>query len=284
MTDQPKNTTALPSDLRERCQRMQEITRQREEAAVMHFPFWPEEKRGTPNSFLRSALFAAVQSKDRVYMKESVLFSQQGITIKYTGEQLNQEDLDVWEAISHLARQHPLGNECSFTAYSILKALDLPVGGCQHQRLHSAIIRLTACAVEIRHEGRAYFGSLIESGVKDEVTSHYTISINKKLNRLFGDNGWTAIDWQQRLSLRRKPLAQALHAYFSSHERPYPVNVSTLQELTGSRNIQKASFKRQVKSALESMIKIGFLKNYDIQDDVVTVQRIQKVSRLNGQA
>jgi TrfA protein len=284
MDDQPSNTTIKSPELRERCRRMQEITRQREEAAVMHFPFWPEEKRGTPNSFLRSALFAAVQSKDRVYMKESVLFSQQGITIKYTGEQLNQEDLDVWEAISHLARQHPLGNECSFTAYSILKALDLPVGGCQHQRLHSAIIRLTACAVEIRHEGRVYFGSLIESGVKDEVTSHYTISINKKLNELFGNNGWTAIDWQQRLLLRRKPLAQALHAYFSSHERPYPVNLSTLQELTGSRNIQKASFKRQVKTALESMIKIGFLESYNIQDEVVTVKRIKKSPRINGQS
>ena len=257
--------------------------REREEAAVIHFPVWPEEKRGTPNSFLRSALFAAIQSKDRVYMKEAILFSQQGITIKYTGEQLNQEDLDVWEAVSHLARQSPLGNECSFTAYGILKALNLPVGGCQHERLHSAIIRLTACAVEIRHDGRVYFGSLIESGVKDEVTSHYTININKKLNRLFGDNGWTAIDWQQRLLLRRKPLAQALHAYFSSHERPYPVKLSTLQELTGSQNKQPSDFKRKVKAALESLISIGLLANYSIEADLVTVKCLQKGPRLNGQ-
>ena len=274
---------ALPRELRERCDKMQAIAREREEAAVIHFPSWPEEKRGTPNSFLRSALFAAVQSKDRVYMKESVLFSQQGISIKYTGEQLNQEDLDVWEAISHLARQHPLGNECSFTAYSILKALNLPVGGHQHERLHSAIIRLTACAVEIRHEGRAYFGSLIESGVKDEVTSHYTISINKRLNELFGNNGWTAIDWQQRLLLRRKPLAQALHAYFSSHERPYPVKLSTLQEITGSQNKQPSDFKRKVKAALEALIKINFLSSYVIEADLVTVECLKKVLRINGQ-
>jgi TrfA protein len=274
---------ALSKEMRERCDKMQAIAREREEAAVIHFPLWPDEKRGTPNSFLRSALFAAVQSKDRIYMKESILFSQQGISIKYTGEQLNQEDLDVWEAISHLARQHPLGNECSFTAYSILKALELPLGGCQHQRLHSAIIRLTACAVEIRHEGRVYFGSLIESGVKDEVTSHYTISINKKLNRLFGDNGWTAIDWQQRLLLRRKPLAQALHAYFSSHERPYPVKLATLQELTGSQNKQQSDFKRKVKTALEALIAIGFLASYLIEEDLVTVKCLQKGPRLNGQ-
>jgi hypothetical protein len=281
--DKPEKIV-LSKEMRERCEKMKAIAREREEAAVIHFPMWPEEKRGTPNSFVRSTLFAAIKSRDRIYLKETVLFSQEGITVKFTGEQLNQEDLDVWEAISHLARQHPLGNECSFTAYSILKALDLPVGGHQHERLHSAIIRLTACAVEIRHEGRAYFGSLIESGIKDEVTSHYTISINKKLNELFGNNGWTAIDWQQRLLLRRKPLAQALHSYFSSHERPYPVNLSTLQELTGSRNTQKASFKRQVKAALESMVKINFLESYSIENDLVTVKRVRKAPRLNGQS
>ncbi len=282
MTDQSSDMTIKSPELRERCRRMKEITRLQEEEAVMHFPFWPEQKRGTPNSFLRSALFAAVQSKDRVYLEEAILFSQQGITIKFTGKQLNQEDLEVWEAISHLARQHPLGTECSFTAYSILKALDLPVGGHQHERLHSAIIRLTACAVEIRHEGRAYFGSLIESGVKDEVTSHYTISINKRLNELFGNNGWTAIDWQQRLLLRRKPLAQALHAYFSSHEKPYPVKLSTLQELTGSQNKQPSDFKRKVKAALDALINIGFLVNYNIEADLVTVQFLPKTPRIDS--
>jgi hypothetical protein len=281
--DKPEKIV-LSKEMRERCEKMKAIAREREEAAVIHFPMWPEEKRGTPNSFVRSTLFSAIQSKDRVYLEEAILFSQQGITIKFTGKQLNQEDLEVWEAIAHLARQHPLGTECSFTAYSILKALDLPVGGHQHERLHSAIIRLTACAVEIRHEGRAYFGSLIESGIKDEVTSHYTISINKKLNELFGNNGWTAIDWQQRLLLRRKPLAQALHAYFSSHEKPYPVKLSTLQEITGSQNKQPSDFKRKVKAALEALIKIGFLTSYVIETDLVTVKCFQKVSKLNGQA
>jgi TrfA protein len=282
MMDKPEKIV-LSKELRERCEKMKAISREREEAAVIHFPVWPEEKRGTPNSFVRSTLFSAIQSKDRVYLEEALLFSQQGISIKFTGKQLNQEDLDVWEAISHLARQHPLGNECSFTAYSILKALDLPVGGCQHERLHSAIIRLTACAVEIRHEGRAYFGSLIESGVKDEVTSHYTISINKRLNELFGNNGWTAIDWQQRLLLRRKPLAQALHAYFSSHEKPYPVKLSTLQEITGSQNKQPSDFKRKVKAALNALIEIGFLASYVIENDLVTVKCLQKKPRLNSE-
>jgi TrfA protein len=268
--------TALSIELAERCKRMQAISREREENGVVQLPLWHEQKRGTPNTFLRSALFAAIQSKDRIYLEQVVLYSQQGITVKFTGKQLNQEDLDVWEALVHLARQHPLGTECSFTAYGILKMLGLPTGGHQHERLHSAIIRLTACAVEIQHEGVKYFGSLIESGVKDEVTSHYVISINRKLNRLFGDHQWTAIDWEQRLLLRGKPLAQALQAYFSSHERPYPVNLSTLRQLTGSRNAQPADFKRKVRAALDALVKMGFLERYSIEADLVTVKRVLK--------
>jgi hypothetical protein len=50
------------------------------------------------------------------YIKETVLASQDGITVKFTGgEQLNQSDLDVCEAIVHLAREQPLGTFCIFS-------------------------------------------------------------------------------------------------------------------------------------------------------------------------
>lgn len=247
---------------------------ERGSAQIIQLPLWQEAKRGTPNSFIRSALFSAIQSKDRRYLKETILYSQQGITVKYTGEQLNQEDLTLWETLVHLARKHSLGNHCSFTAHGILKAMHLPTGGEQHRQLHSAIIRLTANAVEITHEGKTYFGSLIKSGAKTELTAHYAIELNRDLIRLYGESQWTAIDWQQRIALRRKPLAQALHAYYSSHRTPYPVKLLTLQRLTGSKNIQVASFKRQCRTAFDELVKIGFLQSYNIEGDTVTVMRI----------
>jgi hypothetical protein len=261
-------------DIQERCLELAEVTRQRESAQVIQLPLWRDQQRGTPNSFIRSALFAAIQSKDRVFMKGMTLTSQKGITVKFTGEQLNQEDLTLWETLVHLARAHPLGSMCSFTGHGILKSLNVNTGGTEHRRLHEAITRLNACSVEITHEGKTYFGSLIEGGIKDEITSHYTIELNQKLIRLFGESQWTAIDWQQRLKLRRKPLAQALHAYYSSHRDPHPVKLSTLQELTGSRNKQLAGFKRDIRNALNALVQIGFLQSYDIENDVVRVKRI----------
>ncbi len=206
-------------------------------------------------------------------MKETVLASQDGITVKFTGEQLNQADLDVWETIVHLAREQPLGTLASFTAHGLLKAMGMPTGNSQHKQLHSTLLRLTACAVEVTHEGKTYFGPLIKSGAKNEITRHYGVELNKGIIHLFGENQWTALDWQQRQELRGQPLAQALHAFYSSHREPYPVKLDTLQAYTGSRNRQLASFKRQVRSALNELVKVGFLLSFAFEDDLVTVRR-----------
>ena len=252
---------------------MKEVSRQREAAQVIQLPLWPEPKRGTPNSFIRSALFAAIQSKDRVFLKEATLASQKGITVKFTGEQLNQEDLSVWETFAHLARQHPLGHLSEFTAHGLLKSLGMHTGLSQHKQLHSTIIRLTACAVEITHEGKTYFGPLVKSGLKDELTSHYRIELNRELIRLFGENQWTALDWQQRQGLRGKHLAQALHAFYSSHRQPFPIKLDTLRSYVGSKNFQKAGFKVKLRGALDELVKIGFLSGYAIDGDIVSVDR-----------
>jgi hypothetical protein len=244
-----------------------------EGAKVLQFPVWPEPKRGTPNSFLRSALFSAIQGKDRRFLDGEILASQGGYTVKFTGKQLNQEDLTVWETLVHLARQHPLGTVCSFTAHGLLKAIGLPAGGCNHKTLHSSIIRLTGGVVEVTTDGKRYFGTLVESGAKDEVTSHYIIKLNPDILRLYGENQWTSIDWKQRMAMKRKPLAQALHAYFSSHKKPFPVTLIFLQKITGSRNVQMASFKRQCRTALDNLKAIGFLESYSIDGDRLTVGR-----------
>ncbi|MCM8597562.1 MAG: plasmid replication initiator TrfA [Candidatus Accumulibacter sp.] len=264
-------------------ERIMEKARQREAAMPIQLPLWPEPKRGTPNSFIRSALFAAIQSKDRVFLKEATLASQRGISVKFTGEQLNQEDLSVWETLAHLARQHPLGCMCEFTAHGLLKSLGQHTGLSQHKQLHSTIIRLTACAVEITHEGKTYFGPLVKSGLKDELTSHYRIELNRELIRLFGDNQWTALDWQQRQQLRGKLLAQALHAFYSSHRQPFPIRLDTLRGYVGSRNIQRAGFKVKLRTALEELVSIGFLTGYDITGDAVTVVRAIAVLPQNSE-
>jgi hypothetical protein len=263
-------------ELHKRTFEIQERARKKEEErlenGVIYLSTWREDRRGSPNSFLRSALFAAIQSKDRLDLKKADIFSQQGITVTYTGQQLNQEDLTVWLALVDMMKKDPLGTECKFTAHEILKYIGLEIGGSGYERLNDAIVRMIACAVVIKMGTRTYMGSLIGGCDINEHTKVYRLDLNRHLVKLFGENDWTAINWEQRKQLRHKPLCLKLHDYYSSHEKPLPVSIEFLLNITGSTNSQKASFKRQVKTALEELIKIGFLRSYSIEGNIVKVE------------
>ena len=277
-----KNVPSL-DDLHQRTKEIIERARRDEEerleTGVIQLPLWRDDKRGAPNSFLRSALFAAIQSKDRCQLKEAVLGSQQGITIKYTGEQLNQEDLTIWLALVDLVKQHPLGTECNFTAHGILKHMNMDTSGQAYEKLRMSILRMTACVLTVTNEKYTFSDRIIDRFIVDEETKHYKVTVGRHTIKLFGDNNWTAVEHKQRRLLSRKPLALALHGYYSSHEKPLPVSIEFLASITGSTNSQKASFKRQVKIALEELTKIGFLKSYEIDSDMVAVNRIEKPSK-----
>ena len=232
-------------------------------------PEWPKSKRGTPNSFLRSALFSAIQSKDRVLMKDVLLASQNNITIHYTGEQLNQEDLTLWETLVHLTRSSNLGSVCEFSCYEILKSMQMNTGVLDYERLDVGIERLATAYVNINE--KQYFGSMILQGSKDKADGRYRLQLNRLLINLYQQNTW--IDWDERLLLRKKPLAQFLHGYFSSHTKPYPITIEKIQQLSGSRTKRLAKFKENLKIALDELVLISFLMSYQIENNLLTVSK-----------
>lgn len=246
-------------------------------AEIIQLPLWPEPARGVPNSALRGSLFAAIQGKDRRALERKLLVVQQGIEIRFTGLQLDQADMDVWEQALHLARQHPLGTRCDFSAHAFLKALGRSTGKPMHEWLKGVFARLMGCGVEITHNHMTYGGSLLEF-CRDEHTNRYRLEINPKIKALY-DAGFTQIDWQQRQRLRRKPLAQWLHGFLASHAEPYPLKAETLMQLSGSRNKQFAGFKRHLKAALNDLQIIGAITDYEFKDGLVTIYRTPSASQ-----
>jgi TrfA protein len=247
-------------------------------AKIIQLPLWPEPKRGVPNSTLRGALFAAIQGKDRQYLKGELLDVQQGIEIRFTGMQLDQSDLDVWEQALHLARQHPLGTRCHFTAHSFLKALGRRTSGRDHEWLKDVFRRLAGAVVEITHNRMTYFGSMIEGGVRDEDTGQYVLEINPKIIALYAA-GWTATDWEQRQALKRKPLALWLHGFYSSHANPHPLTVEYLHKLSGSRNRNIRDFKQQLWKAHEDLQEVGAIRDFEIEGNLVSVDTVPSRSQ-----
>ena len=259
--------------------RQKRETQKPKSAEIVQLPLWPEPARGVPNSVLRGALFAAIQGKNRQYLKNRLLAVQDGVRIKFTGEQFDQSDMDVWEQILHLARQHPLGTYCDFTAHAFLKALERGTGKAQHEWLNSVIHRHIACAVEMTHNGKTFIGSLVEECFRDERTGHYRLKLNPNLVKLYGAGMWTALDWQQRQQLRRKPLALWLHGYYASHADPYPVSVEKLRQWSGSRTKTLFHFTASLKRALNSLKAIGAILDFEIKDGLVYVERMPSHSQ-----
>jgi hypothetical protein len=241
-------------------------------AQIVQLPIWPEPVRGTPNTFLRSALFGAIQGKTRSTFKNQLLGSMQGVSVKYTGWQLDQSDLDVWEQAIHMARMHPLGNICHFKANAFLKAMGRSNGKAQYQWLDDAITRLVACAVEIKSGQRAFTGSLLSSCIRDETTGVYKLTLDPETIRLYGGENWTGIEWERRQALRGKPLALWLHGFYSSHAQPYPFKVETLRELSGSATKEPRKFKQNLKAAFADLEAATGIKG-TIDGNLVTVER-----------
>ena len=127
-----------------------------------------------------------------------------------------------------MAQQHPLGNVCTFTAYSFLKALGRKTGKSDYEWLDKVFERLVACAVIIDTKERQYVGNLLASCKKDKETRTYKLTLNAETRKLYGYGDWTALDWEQRQKLRGKPLALWLHGFYSSHAKAYPMLVETL--------------------------------------------------------
>jgi len=243
------------------------------DAKVYQLPLWPEPARGIPNPVLRGALFAAVQGKNRAVFQRELLACQKGLQIRFTGIQLDQSDLDVWEQALHLARHHPLGTRCEFSVHGFLKALGRKTGKSEHEWLKNSFARLMGCGVELtnQEERKTYGGSLLEF-MRDDDSGRYVVIFNPKI-LIFYEGGWTAIDWQERQLLRGKPLALWLHGYLATHAKPYPLRIETLRAFSGSSNKEIRFFKRNMIAALNELKKIEFIEGFDFEGDNVIINK-----------
>jgi len=164
-----------------------------EASNVVSLPLWREAKRGMPISFIRTVLFSTIQSEERRWLDDEIIYSEQGITVKFQGKQLNQEDLILWETLVRRAKHHSLDTECTFTGPGLLTAMGLPVDEKSLEKLHSGIIRLIACLVQFSDKRNLFFGSPINNSIRDQSTGYYTVRLNKKFIQLYDENQWSVI-------------------------------------------------------------------------------------------
>lgn len=242
-------------------------------------PYWTAQFRGIPNEIVRSALFCAKnRNKPRQYLKQAQVSIIGGGTIRFTGEELRQDDQLVWLQLLHVARNHELGNTIRFTPYSFCKSLRWSACGRSYTRLKLSLSRMQATSLSI-------YSNRLKEGVSlsmipyfkwsdDQGNSlrEYEVRVAKELFILFGQVYYTRIQWEQRLTLP-DGLATWLHAYYASHSAPFPLKISTLKSGAGLTTTNKSSLRQNIEIALNHLVRVNFLATWEIHGELVHVQR-----------
>lgn len=259
--------------------------------AKTQLPLWRDQVRGLPNAFARSALFCIGSRSARRKMSNVLITSVRGSSVTYTGEELRQDDQDVFLQLVHLARgrtteqlQHPV----KFKAYRMLKELGWPFSKIGYKRLRDCIDRLKANSLKVRFvksdRGRpaTFAGSLVRkywTGEEDERKTtggspqEWEVWLEPEVVNMFEQFSFSEIEWSQRLQLDR-PLSKWLHSFLTDLGLPAPaMNVDELRALSGSQAKEVKTFKMNLKEALEELKQIGFIIDFKFDEAYLFVQR-----------
>jgi hypothetical protein len=236
-----------------------------------------ENRRLIPNSFLRGALFGIVKKGKRAIVKDTKIFSMSHYDISFSGEYLDQNDLELWDSLIYLAKNKHIDYELRITLYELRKF----IGYSQTKSAYDAIItrakRLKFAMVEIKKDKVAYFGSLIDDVLIDqEEDGKLVIRFNKKLVSLFSDKDYTIISQDIRKQIGDNQLARWLYNFYESHKEPIPFKIELIKNLCRSEaNIYK--FRSMLKEALlivkKGYIAVGRVFEYEIKDDTLYITK-----------
>lgn len=247
---------------------------------ISQLPLWPDVMRSLPNEILRSALFNArnKNKKREMMINEPIAVIGDG-RISYQGQELRQNDEKVWLQLVHLARSHVAGALVEFTANSFCRAIDWDSNGKGYTRLKECLRRMQATSLDVYSArlGRGVSLSMIpffewRDGETQKPLKQWRVRIAPELVELFGADHYTRMEWAQRLVLP-EGLATWLHGYLASHRVPHPIKIETIARGAGIATKDKPALRRLVKDALTELVNCGFLINFEIENDLVTVKR-----------
>lgn len=247
---------------------------------VLQLPLWSDKVRGSPNEVLRSALFKPTNRNiQRKFLKDEAIAVIGEGNIRYTGEELRQDDEPVWLQLLHLYRGKPIGSHVEFAPAAFLREVRRCHGRNPSIRdykwLSDTITRFTATALVVQSArlktkvGLSMVRRFVFQDEDGKRLARWRVWMEPEITLLFGGFYYTQIEWEIRLALR-SGLATWLMGFLSSHRKPYPVKIETLMstisryDLSSERAVR--DFRRDICNALNELVKIGFISSYSIDN------------------
>lgn len=207
-----------------------------------------ETMRICPYVFLRSTVFGLMGKGKRKYFDDALLASTDEFTVRFTGLQLDQTDLDVWLELVHLLRYQPVGSTVTTSHLALLTMLGKADSGQNRQALQRQLTRLRATAVKVCTVSGSYIGGLIDAAA---ISKTLAIRLDPRIVELFAGNRFTRMQHAVRCGLT--PMGKWLYGYFSTHIQPPPIRVDEIQRLCGSKATNLDAFRYSLRSTLKQL-------------------------------
>lgn len=246
---------------------------------AMVLPKIPQDKRVIPNDIVRSSLFTVSNHNTaRQYINDKEIYTYGSTDITYTGEELRQDDEDVWMQLIYNIKQGD-NYYTEFAPYSMLKNIGWAQRTQYREKLKKCLNRLSATSLTIHNKSlkQGLTVSLVrkfqwKNDGKGENFKKWKIWIEPEISMLFANSQYSKVLWEQRQKLT--PLAKWLHAFYSSHADPYGIKIQTIHKICGSKMKNLKHFKPILKESLHEMMKVGFLVDFEITNsNIVCVER-----------
>lgn len=231
-----------------------------------------DDRRAIPNCFLRGALFGMVRKGRRALVGDMPIFTMSQYDLTFTGYELDQNDLEVWDTLMYLAKERNVDNELRISLYDLCQQMRLSDQKINRENVFNRAKRLQLGQVSIKTRDKEYAGSLIDDVYVDKTgDGKLIVRYNKKLTPLFTDNDYTLISADIRHLLGDNQLARWLYNFYESHKEPIPFAINFIKQLCRSDSELKG-FKQKLKLALEEVKKAHLSVNlkskweYEITD------------------
>ena len=106
----------------------------------------------------------------------------------FTGERLDQSDLDVWLAIKHLCSRVPLGGEAAFSAPELFRLLGKSDGQANREALKRSLQRMFEASVSLEApSGAGFAGHMIDWWKWDAESCRFSVVLSPRMAPLFDD-------------------------------------------------------------------------------------------------
>lgn len=221
-----------------------------------------EDRRAIPNCFLRGALFGMVRKGRRALVDNQPIFTMSQYQVSFTGHELDQNDLELWDTLMYLAKERNVDNELRISLYDLCQQMRLSFTKTAYVALGARLSRLQLGQVRIKASKKLFFGSLINNVYMEEGDhGRLVVEYNKKLTPIFTDGDYTLISVDIRHLLGDNQLARWIYNFYESHSEPIPFAIDFIQKLCRSDSEPK-EFKRLLKNSLELVRKAHLSVNH----------------------